>query len=366
VAAKPPAGTSMTGTLSVPSGAYRVRLPSVTVEGVRYVGRASRGTVVVRRARSSGLLVRYVPDGGARQLRATAVGQTGLTLSWTAPPGARLRLRRAVGDLSVARRWRGIPVPVNGTTAWTRGSSPASGTRARCSRGSGAAGSARWSWSPALQDQVDKYSFFGAEVPVGASVDMGLTAKASAARRRSRRPASSDALSAPESSSSPSHQRRFRSGKALLAASPLSPKVTANGTVNLRVGGELVLGPGAGTVQAGAIAGLSGDLYPVDAGWGPYLTAQDGRFNACVKAEVKRTAALGLIAKAWLGKWSISQKVTLDALEGSKDYPGSPWFLPSGCKDLPAPEPEDSLLGPGVVKVGDSTVGSAWAAPSTT
>jgi hypothetical protein len=80
----------------------------------------------------------------------------------------------------------------------------------------------------------------------------------------------------------------------------------------------------------------------------------------------RRTAALGLTAKAWLGKWSVTQKVTLDALEGSKDYPGSPWFLPSGCKDLPAPEPEDSLLGPGVVKVGDSTVGSAWAAPSTT
>jgi len=111
-------------TLTVPPGAYQVRLPSVTVEGVRYVGRTSRGTVVVRRDRTSGLLVRYLPDGGARQLRATAVGQTGLTLSWTAPPGAQFRLRRAAGDVPVARRWRGVPVPVNGTSAVDKGRQP--------------------------------------------------------------------------------------------------------------------------------------------------------------------------------------------------------------------------------------------------
>jgi len=67
---------------------------------------------------------RYLPDGGARQLRATAVGQTGLTLSWTAPPGAQFRLRRAAGDVPVARRWRGVPVPVNGTSAVDKGRQP--------------------------------------------------------------------------------------------------------------------------------------------------------------------------------------------------------------------------------------------------
>jgi hypothetical protein len=41
VAAKPPTGTSTTVTLTVPSGAYRVRRPSVTFEGVRSSGVAT-------------------------------------------------------------------------------------------------------------------------------------------------------------------------------------------------------------------------------------------------------------------------------------------------------------------------------------
>ena len=127
------------------------------------------------------------------------------------------------------------------------------------------------------------------------------------------------------------------SGSAVMSASPLVPKVKANASVSLNVGGNLLIGPGVATSNAGVVAGVSGGLFPIDADFGPHFPAQDSRFNACAKAET----------------------ITLEALQASTPYPGSPWFLPSKCNEQPAPAPQDSLLGPGVTKVGDSTVGSA-------
>lgn len=556
VAAKSPVGTSTTVTLTLPSGAYHVSLPSVTFEGVRYVGQASHPEVVVRPGETSSLDVRYVADQGARKLHATAVNQTSLTLSWTAPVGSRFSLRRTLGSVPATFRSEGVAVATKGTSAVDQGlrpgtqysyalftqdnsrwvgplvivastASPAGSTKASyiaspttllakptdiasaVANGSGVelrlqdqvpapllgsavvlpisetlqggflgvvtsvsadgrtigleaggladafdyyelaidefstdpdqAAAAESAADPQVTPQakaaapqaavdndgckgavgativfdpsislgghfkttVDTYRFLGAEVPVGASLDMGLTAKVTGAAKvkvsgaytckeeflpqtkvLTLSPVPISARLAPNvrftvggaaeidnlgvtasggvqvtGSMSVKNGASF-SGKALVSASPLEPKVSANATVDLKVGGELLVGPGVGTVPGGVVAGVLGELYPVDASWGPYFTAGDSRFNACTKAEVKFTRSLSLAVKAWLGKFRFTEKITLDALEASTPYLGSPWFLPNGCKDLPAPAPEDSVLGPGVIKVDDTTVGA--------
>jgi hypothetical protein len=141
-------------------------------------------------------------------------------------------------------------------------------------------------------------------------------------------------------------------------ASPLTPAVTANGSVHAKVGGQLVAGPGAGTPDAGVIAGLSGEFYPLDATFGPNFPLGDSRFNKCLRADASFNGALSLTAKAWLGSWDVSATTTLDALTGSRPYGGSPWYLPSGCENLPGPvQPGDSLLGDDVTKVTDEILG---------
>ncbi|MEO3856028.1 choice-of-anchor L domain-containing protein [Acrocarpospora sp. B8E8] len=144
-------------------------------------------------------------------------------------------------------------------------------------------------------------------------------------------------------------------GSPIFNAVPLSPKVVASGSIGLRLGGQLIVGPGAGTPKAGVIAGLGGDYYPLDASFGPVFPFGDPRFNSCLLASAAFTRSLSLTAKAWLGNWDISQSVTLDALKGETHYPGSPWYFPSGCKD--AVSPGDTVLGDGVTKIGDSVTG---------
>ena len=148
------------------------------------------------------------------------------------------------------------------------------------------------------------------------------------------------------------------SGGPVLTATPLVLKLTKIGLVEVKLGGELIIGPGAGTKDAGVIAGVDGEWDPLDAGFGACFPPADSRYNVCLRAEAKQTLGRSVIAKAWLKGWDISKKVTLDALQGSKDYGDSPWFLPIGCKDLTAGTPGDSVLGGGVTKVDDSTVGS--------
>jgi hypothetical protein len=54
--------------------------------------------------------------------------------------------------------------------------------------------------------------------------------------------------------------------------------------------------------------------------------------------------------------WSVSQKITVPALQWDAQYPGSPWDVPSGCADLP--DPGETVLGDGVTSVSDSIGGS--------
>lgn len=113
------------------------------------------------------------------------------------------------------------------------------------------------------------------------------------------------------------------SGSDVLMAVPLTPQVSVTGSIGLTLGGDIVLGPGAGDSGAGAIAGLSGELDPVVATFTPVPRLR------CTDVSVQGKAMLGLTARAWLGPWNIGATVTVPALHRTVSYPGSPWLLPA-------------------------------------
>lgn len=125
--------------------------------------------------------------------------------------------------------------------------------------------------------------------------------------------------------------------------------------LDLKLGGELTVGPGAGSKSVGAVAGVGGELYPLKASFGPIFPQGDPRRSACLKTSAALEAALNVNAKAWAGPLHASTNYTLDALHSTVNY-GGPWYLPSDCERLPAPS--DAILGDGVDEVSSDTSGN--------
>ena len=260
-------------------------------------------------------------------------------------------------------------------------------------------------YSPSLalgghfKTKLDKYDFFGHDVPTGASVDMALTAKAVGAASVETSGDYGCSLPLPKlfkmlsvdpvpmalsleptadftvggavnvsnigatvtggvqvSGSMSLKNGASFSGSTILDASPLTPQVKANGSIGLKLGGELILGPGVGTEKAGVIAGVKGEFDPLDTSFKAYFPVGSTNFNLCTEAKASLSAALSLTAKAWLNDWSFSKDITVEALKKETPYPGSPWDFPSGCNSEQGTP--DSLLGSGVSKLDDSTTGS--------
>ena len=148
------------------------------------------------------------------------------------------------------------------------------------------------------------------------------------------------------------------SGGPIFKVVPSTPKVVSSASVNLKVGGQIIIGPGAGTRDAGVIVGVGGELNHLDANFGPVFPKDDPRFNACLKASAAFNWSLYVVGKAWLPGKTFTKTYTSDIfpfLNGSRNYPGSPWYYPSGCKD--AVEPSKDILGGGVTKVDEQVTG---------
>lgn len=546
---KPASGTSVTVTREVPVGIYLVWAPRVVSNGSAYVGTVKQPAVLVQPGRVTSVDVRYKAEGGAHDLRVTALNSSSASLAWAAPSGSRFVLRRTKGRQPASHTSVGIGVPVNGSTAADKGlaagteysytlftlykgrwygplvltvsttstdptaatyvapsstllarpqdvvsatptgdgvrlvlaanvgapqlgagvvlpvssslpggylgvaralsddgrtidvvagglsdafdyyeldvddfvtepvqpeedvTEPPAGAKAKAAAAAsckGSGGGPTVSFTPSVtmaghfKTKVDKYSVFGAEVPVGASVDVGLTATVTGSATvaasagyecglkfgklvhtlavtpvpislsltptaqvsvKTSLKLSNIGLKATagiqvSGSMSVKNGASF-SGSPIMNVTPLTPTIEANGTVAVKVGGDLVLGPGAGTANAGVVAGIGGELTPLDASFGPHFSANDSRFNTCLRATANFTRSLNMSAKAWIGNWDISKTITLDALTGSTPYPGTPWYLPSGCNNIANPGSPDTLLGSGVSKVDDSTLGAA-------
>lgn len=123
-AAKGVDGTRQVVVLDVESGAYRVRMPRVIADGRPYVGVATRPTLVVRPGATADLRVRYVAEPAARDVHATQITGTSVALTWEAPAGARVQIRRTEGALPARTRGKGVAVPVDGSTATDDGLTP--------------------------------------------------------------------------------------------------------------------------------------------------------------------------------------------------------------------------------------------------
>lgn len=251
--------------------------------------------------------------------------------------------------------------------------------------------------------QIDKYSVFGKKIPKGASLDMKFTVTASAAvdakvsaslkcsapfnpvmKMLTASPVPISFYFSPTAEASVNGSAEvsnigvtatagFRfagsfgldgasfDGEPISYAGPTPATGTIEGSVGATLGGEVIIGPGAGTAGAGVIAGVGGKLNPVEAGIGSVFAANDSRHAACLKTEAAFTRELNLTAKAWVGSWDKSKSITFDFLKGRTDYFGSPWHWPGDCTKLPADEPVDpgdNVLGDGVQLVDDSQTGS--------
>jgi hypothetical protein len=252
--------------------------------------------------------------------------------------------------------------------------------------------------------KIDKFSIFGKEIPKGASLDMKFTATATAAadvkvsaslkceapfepvmKMLTTSPVPISFYFSPIAEATVNGSAEVTNvgvtatagfqfsgsfgvtsgvnigGGPIFTAGALNAQGTIEGSVGAALGGEVIIGPGAGTSGAGVIAGVGGKLTPVDASIGPVFPVGDNRHGACLRTEAAFKRELNLTAKAWVGSWDVSRSVTFDFLKGSTQYGGSPWHWPSNCTQLPADEPQDpgdTAVGDGVTVVEDSTTGS--------
>lgn len=134
----------------------------------------------------------------------------------------------------------------------------------------------------------------------------------------------------------------------ILTAVPLTPNVTTNETFGLKVGGQLIFGPGVGTTEAGVIAGLSGELDLIDVNVDPsYMD------KTCMETKAGSTFDVSVTAKGWLGSFSTSK--SFHVLDETLAWPFTPWYFPDGCQN-DEPKPDKDLLGSGVTKVDEGTV----------
>jgi hypothetical protein len=142
-------------------------------------------------------------------------------------------------------------------------------------------------------------------------------------------------------------------GGPFFSAAPLTPSVTA-GSVELaaKLGSALTIGPGVGSKEVGAIAGVRGELSPVDAT--ATIKKAVGE-PACVSVKAGPSYDLLLTARAWLGPWSGSADFSF--AKGHPNFPGSPWDHPKGCSTAPPPAVPEDVIGPGVTKQSDKVVG---------
>ncbi|THG30779.1 choice-of-anchor L domain-containing protein [Naasia lichenicola] len=253
---------------------------------------------------------------------------------------------------------------------------------------------------------VDKHSFLGVEVNVGATVDTGLALKSTGAldiklegkcgleiaplyKQISVYPVPIGVLVSPyaeisvtgtveiknvgmtatagismKGTLSLSNGPKFSTSKSF-SATPTQPGGVgfAFPEIGMKLGSSVVLGPGIGSKVAGIIAGIKGTLDPFSASF-KLSESPSNPGQLCGVVNANFALALGLTATAWFPKWpTASIDISSEDLNGEFPYPGFPITFPNGCDKPvtppPAPTPPNSLFGDGVTKVNDSTTGTS-------
>jgi hypothetical protein len=143
-------------------------------------------------------------------------------------------------------------------------------------------------------------------------------------------------------------------GKLIRTATPLVPQIEASGaSVGVKLSNTLLIGPGAGTTGAGVIAGVGGELSPLDL-QASFTVTSTG--SPCAAFDFAFKIGMVLSARAWLGNISFDATYDIPFLHATLNYPGSPFYWPTDCHKVDTPS--DSILGDGVTKIDDGVTGS--------
>jgi hypothetical protein len=143
-------------------------------------------------------------------------------------------------------------------------------------------------------------------------------------------------------------------GKLIRTATPLVPQIAASGaSVGVEFSNTLLIGPGAGTLGAGVIVGLGGELSPLDL-QASFTVTSTG--SPCAAFDFAFKIGMVLSARAWLGSISFDATYDIPFLHATLNYPGSPFHWPTDCDKVNTPS--DSILGGGVTKIDDGVTGS--------
>ena len=110
VVAKSPVGKSASRELTAAAGTVRVSAPRVAFDGALYDAVVKRSRFTLRRGATVRVRVAYKRLPAASRLRATAVGHTRVSLAWSAPARAVVRLRRVRGERPPAAVGRGVRI----------------------------------------------------------------------------------------------------------------------------------------------------------------------------------------------------------------------------------------------------------------
>ncbi|WP_141012836.1 hypothetical protein [Nocardioides sambongensis] len=131
----------------------------------------------------------------------------------------------------------------------------------------------------------------------------------------------------------------------LIADGDLSDPVVSDvsGSLSLGAGVSATLGIGSSNKKAGAVIGLTATLTPLEVSAAPYPGG-----GTCLEIVASRSADIVVEARAWLGSWDLSRSVAVPGLDGSSEYAGSPWRVPSGCG------------GPAEYRIAEGTLGVDW------
>lgn len=134
------------------------------------------------------------------------------------------------------------------------------------------------------------------------------------------------------------------------------PIFTGEPGLGLEVGGNLRFGPGAASNNVGVIVGVMGNFSPLDSA--ASLVSQSGSSDTCLRLQAATTAGLAASLSAWVPGYATDYSVTIDQLQGSFDWPGSPYHYPSDCTDTSTGDPTEDVVGDGVTVIDSETFGA--------
>lgn len=145
-------------------------------------------------------------------------------------------------------------------------------------------------------------------------------------------------------------------GDLVFQGNATEPTWTGEAGVNLGIGGQVVFGPGVGTNDVGLIFGVSGDFSPMDATASVVTVEKAGVQDSCIKLEAAYKAGLSASLKAWVPGYSTEYSLKIDQLQGSWDWPGSPYWWPNDCTK--SDKPTDDVVGDNLTVIDDDVIGS--------